>query len=347
MTTAAGRVLVVGEFGPGALGLAYARAFESLGWSVVRYDMWRGYTRGGVLAHARLLRRALRPVLWARMAREAVALARRAPLDLVVSTKAPFLGPGAVQALRRLAPAAMIYPDSPYGAYAQRPDVVAVLAEFDRVYIWSRPLLARLHADGVAAARYLPFAHDPMDYAAQGPIARAGCGRRHAIAFIGQRYDKRAVWLRALRGLDVGVWGLGWADDDVPGACVHREGAHGPAAAAIYRGATLALNVLHDDNLPAHNMRTFEIPPCRTAMLTEATADIAGFFEPGQACLAATTPEALRAEAERALADPGLAPSIAERGAQSAAPHTYAARARAILKDLVAGRRPLAQGVGR
>ena len=352
MTSAAGRVLIIGEFGPGALALSYARAFEALGWSTTRYDMWAGYTRGGLLARARLVRRLLRPVLWRLMAREAVALADRGDLDLVVSTKAPFLDGAAVRVLKRVAaaPVTMIYPDSPYGAYAMRRDVVDVLANFDRVYIWSRRLLARLHADGVAAASYLPFAYDPADYATDGPTSLPECGRRHAIAFIGQRYDKREAWLRALSGLDVGVWGLGWERSELrhaAGVCVHRRAVHGPAAAAIYRGSTLALNILHDDNMPAHNMRTFEIPPCRTAMLTEATEEIEGFFEPGRACLAAASPEALRAVAERALADPRVASAVAEEGARVAAPHTYEARSRAIVADVAGTRRTLVPGAGR
>ena len=248
------------------------------------------------------------------------------------------------------APLAMLYPDSPYGAYVQRRRLPAVLGRFDRVYIWSRGLLARLRADGVTGATYLPFGYDPADYAAEGPMARPECGRQHAIAFLGQRYDKRARWLTALRGLDVGVWGLGWGGDAAlgeSGACVHRAAVHGPAAAAIYRGATVAVNVLHADNLPAHNMRTFEIPPCRTVMLTEATEEIDSFFDPGRACLTAATPEALRAQAERALGDATLAGAVAAEGARVVAPHTYEARARAIVADAGAGQRRRAAGTGR
>jgi hypothetical protein len=348
MSGRAGHLLVVGEFGPGALGLYYARAFETLGWRTTRYDMWAGYTRGGLLGRPRALRRLLRPVLWRIMAREAVALAARHPLDLVVSTKAPFLDGAAVDELKRAAraPVVMIYPDSPYGAYTLRSDVVDVLARFDRVYIWSRRLLARLHGDGVAAAAYLPFAYDPIDYAPEGPGGRSACGRRHAIAFIGQRYDKRETWLEALRGLDVGVWGLGWTAGAPAGACVHREAARGAAAAAIYRDATLALNVLHDDNVPAHNMRTFEVPPCRTVMLTETTEEIETFFEPGRACLAAADPDSLRAQAERALADTVLARAVAAEGARVAEPHRYEARARVIVADVAAAPRPLVPGLG-
>jgi len=345
------RVLIVGEFEPGALALAYERAFLALGWRPIRYDVTLGYTRGGVLAGRRVLRRALRPLLWALMARETVALADRDRPDLVLAIKTPFMSPAAMRALKRAAdaPVAIIYPDSPYGAYTQRRDVPAVLAACDRVYIWSHVLRERLRRDGVAGAVYLPFAHDPADYGAEGEPGRASCGRQHAIAFIGQRYDKREAWLENLAGLDVGVWGLGWEGSRVAragGVCVHRDGAQGAAAGAIYRGARVALNVLHEDNLTGHNMRTFEIPPCRTVMLTESTADIETFFEPERACLVARDPASLRAQAERVLGDDALARTVADGGLRAGRPHTYAARARDIVADVVGQRAGLAHGRG-
>jgi spore maturation protein CgeB len=81
-------------------------------------------------------------------------------------------------------------------------------------------------------------------------------------------------------------------------------------------------------------MRTFEIPPCGAVMLSEATGEIASFFEPERACLLAADPAALRAHAERALADRALTRAIATEGARAAAPHTYQARVRTILGDL-------------
>jgi hypothetical protein len=343
--------LVIGEFGPGALAGSYARALQMLGWRIERYDMVAGYTRGRLLTRVGPLRRLLRRPLWALMARETRVLARRHRPDLILATKAPYLNAESVRALRQGgAPVAMIYPDSPYGGYTQRADVLSVLAAYDRLYIWGRQLVSRLSVDGLTSAAYLPFAFDPGDYGADGPVATPSCGRLHAITFIGQRYDKREAWLAALGGLDVGVWGLGWRRSDTrraAGHCVHPERARGAAAAAIYRGATLALNVLLEDNVPAHNMRTFEIPPCNTVMLSEATGEIASFFEPERACLVAANPEAMRAQAERALADPALTQAIAKEGARAAAKHTYQARARTILADLgVATRWSVRTGAG-
>ena len=94
-------------------------------------------------------------------------------------------------------------------------------------------------------------------------------------------------------------------------------------------------------------MRTFEIPPCGTAMLSEATPEIASFFEPDRACLVAADPASLRAQAERALADGPRIQAVAREGARAAAPHTYQARVRAVLSDLGIGvPQPVGTGAG-
>src|SRR5215208_3228321 len=146
-------VLIIGDFGPGALALYHERAFQALGWRSCRYDMGLHYARHGLLRTSRILRRLLRRPLWALMAREVVSLAGHDRPDLVWCTKAPFLGREAVKELKRRsrAPIVMVYPDSPYGAYTQRADVLSVLAEFDRVCIWGRHLLGPLRDDGVGS----------------------------------------------------------------------------------------------------------------------------------------------------------------------------------------------------
>ena len=113
----------------------------------------------------------------------------------------------------------------------------------------------------------------------------------------------------------------------------------GDVVAAIYRGATIALNILNPENVPAHNMRTFEIPPCRTLMLTEHTDEIGEFFRPGRDCLTASTPDEFRADAERVLARPELARAIAHSGWHASPPYTYEARLRPLLDGLGMGPR--------
>ena len=333
------RVLLIGEFSEGALALYYERAFEKAGWVTTRYDMWQGYARTPALSRSRMLRRALRPFLWHRMSSEVVARARRQQPELVVTFKGAFLGAGSVRELRRNTggPVVVIYPDNPYGEYALRPDAISVLAEFDRAYIWGRFLVPRLQRDGVCSVRYLPFAHDPLDYCPGRTGPAPECGRGHPIVFIGQYYPKREEWLQTLAGHDVGIWGIGWRHARLAadrGFCVHREQVRGAAAGAVYAGARVGINILHAQNVPAHNMRTFEIPPCRTVMLSEATEEVAEFFPPGEACLDARTPADLRSQMDRLIQDPALAAALANDGRKRGQSHTYSDRVRAILQDL-------------
>lgn len=338
-SVAAHSVFLIGEFGQGRLGLYYARAFQALHWQVVCYDAWAGYARPRLLKRSRVLRRVLRPFLWAVMCREVVHQVRRSRVELVIVFKGAFLGLKAVQCLKSAAgvPVVNVYPDSPYDRWTLRANVVRVLSEFDRIYIWGKHLVPRLRKDGVPRATYLPFGYDPDDYHPRSIPWKTQCGKTHAVVFIGQRYPKREEWLSALADLDLGIWGHGWLKSSLtaaPRACIHKERIHGPEVGAVYSRARVAINVLHDSNMPGHNMRTFEIPACGTVMVTEATDEIEGFFPVGRACLAASNPIGLRQEVERALADPLLANAIADQGLQLARVHTYVARVATILADL-------------
>src|SRR5581483_11881384 len=94
------------------------------------------------------------------------------------------------------------YPDNPYCGIpwsprktsAQRRDLVAVLAQYDRVWIWEPGLARRLQGDGVNA-EYLPFAVDdelfrPIDN--QSTVCEE-CGHVHKVVFVGQHSDKRGA----------------------------------------------------------------------------------------------------------------------------------------------------------
>ncbi len=67
------KVLVIGPLEEGALAQSYARAFERLGLEVARFDSERALRQASRFTGNRVLRRALRSVLWNRVNREACA----------------------------------------------------------------------------------------------------------------------------------------------------------------------------------------------------------------------------------------------------------------------------------
>src|SRR5207248_3291273 len=115
-------------------------------------------------------------------------LARSVRPALVLALKGAYLDAGTVRQITRGlgVPFVNYYSDNPYcgvpwnprKSSAQRRDLVAVLREYSRVWIWEPAMAARLARDGVAA-RYLPFGVDPEIFRPVAPAACGECAERH------------------------------------------------------------------------------------------------------------------------------------------------------------------------
>ena len=218
-----------------------------------------------------MIRRALRRHPWNRLnviLREIVRTVRPA---LVLTVKGTFLNGETVRDVRKESGVRFVnyYADNPYCGVplnpqkpsAQRSDLVDVLREYDRVWIWERGMAKRLQDDGIVAA-YLPFGVDPESTRGQEGACEE-CGVRHDVVFIGQHSDKRETHLAAIQNHSVALWGSRWAR-----AARRFKGRHvvysRPAfpstSSAPYRSALVSLNIVDDLKLPGHNMRTWEIP---------------------------------------------------------------------------------------
>jgi len=224
----------------------------------------------------------------------------------------------------------MLYPDSPWDQYTMRRDVVSVLSMFRTTFIWSHALVSQLRSHGVNS-EYLAFAHDPRDYRPPDPGTDP---KPSALVFVGQVYERRIAWLRALEGLAVRVSGTGWKQalfGEKSTIRVDPRHYSGPAARDAYVSSAAALNILDHKNLSGHNMRTFEIPGTRTLMIGDSTADIEHFFPNREASLTASTPEEFRAQCEWALSHPELSNAIAAEGYSRVLGQTYTHRAQEII----------------
>ena len=323
------RVHVIGEFGQGALAGYYEKAFGRLGCETSRFDSFHRPPKNQLL---RSVRRAWRRARWRGDAKRCLDESTRRAPDLVLLVKTPFLRPRDIQALRQVAPVAMVYPDDPWTHWAQSGDVLNVLAECDHVYIWDRRLVERLRVAGVSGARYLPFGFDPDDHA----MIHAPVRRVSRLVFAGQVYPKRIEWLRALEGLAVSVYGHQWKQrwfGRQSTVRVDNSTPMGGAARALHQASGIGLNILHDVNANAHNMRTFEIPAAGALMVSERTDDISAWFPDDEMALLARAPDEFRLQCERALRQPQQAARIAAMGHQASKAHSYTCRAAEILDN--------------
>lgn len=337
------RVLVIGPMGPGQLAASFAGAFERLGARVIRFDSDHAYYSALPGAQCRIVRRLMRRWLWSEMNRQAVEAIRGARPDVVLVVKGTFLHAATVRLIRRTLgiPIGNYYPDNPYCGVplhprhtsALRRDLISVLGEYTRVWIWQRALAARLNASGVAA-EYLPFGVD-QDLAAP-PRTCDDCGGVHPVVFVGNHTGKRETHLRAVHRNAVAVWGARWPRAIARGTphVPHRRPLVAEQCASAYASAAVCLNVLNDLNMPGHNMRTFEIPGGGGLMLSSYTPEQAEFFPEDDAAVYYRDPAEIDDKIDRILADRPWAARLRARAASIAGTHTYVSRAGALLADL-------------
>jgi spore maturation protein CgeB len=93
----------------------------------------------------------------------------------------------------------------------------------------------------------------------------------------------------------------------------------------IYWRSGVGLNVLAEWNVPAHNMRSFEIPATGTVMVATRTPEHIELFGDDGAVLVSNPAEG-RAAVDELLHDEEARASVAARGLERVRPHTFAAR---------------------
>ena len=338
------RILVIGPSHRGALPESYSQAFERLGMEVFRFDDERALFRGAGFARNRLLRRALRPLLWWELNRAVLEIAETVQPALIFAVRAAYIDSKTVIRIRKLfgVPFVNHYPDNPYigvrllpgEASTQRRNLIDVLREYSTVWMWERSLVRRLQEDRVNA-EYLPFGVDPELFypqARNGASFCESCGTRHQAVFVGTCTRARKREIENIRKHALAIWGNGWPAKWKSQA--HRL--HAPvfaeALARIHAGADVSLNVLNAESLDGHNMRTFEVPASGGVMLARYTAAQAEFFPENEAAAYYRSAEELDAKIDWLLGDAALRERIRRNAVRLAAQQTYDHRAADVLR---------------
>ncbi|MGH9316877.1 MAG: glycosyltransferase family protein [Thermoanaerobaculia bacterium] len=265
---------------------------------------------------------------------------------LVLTVKGTFVHAETVRRVRRELgiPFVNYYADNPYcgvplnprKSSAQRRDLVHVLREYDRVWIWEEGMAERLRVDGVAAT-YLPFGVDP-ETAGALPLDCEECGVRHRVVFVGQHSEKREAHVGAVRRHVVALWGSRWrraADRFAGRHRMHSQPAFAQRCAGLYRGATAALNIVDDLNMPGHNMRAWEIPAAGGVMLSTYTPEQDEFFPEGEAAFYYRDPGEIDDVLSRLEAQPSLVSRVRDKAEAIARENTYERRVTQMLEEIV------------
>ena len=206
------------------------------------------------------------------------------------------------------------------------------MREYDQVVVWAPHVAEALATHRMRRVRVIPFGYDPMIYQPPpAPIEPAW-----DVAMVGQHYPTRLSYVEVLADRRLFVSGLGWTRAAAGTALAGRVGDAsfgGPETCRVYWSSLFGLNPLAPSNLPAHNMRTFEVPASGAAMISQRTPDHLRIFGEGAAVLVDSPAEARDAVAAL-LRDPARRDAITACGVERVAPHTYDARVAELLDGI-------------
>jgi spore maturation protein CgeB len=252
--------------------------------------------------------------------------------NLVLVVKGRLIGARTVALLRRVlsVPLVNYYPDDPLWPRYSDPQVVAALREYDEVVVWGDHVAERLVDAGVERTRVIPFGYDDAVYR---PPSTPPPERYWDAAMIGQCYERRVRFLEPLADRRVLISGTGWTRCVRGGPLEGRVSDRtypGAEVCSIYWRSAIGLNILEESNIPATNMRSFEIPASGTAMVVTRTPVHERLFGDDGAVLV-DAPEEMAEAVRDLLQDEDRLRVVARRGLECVRPHTYAARMATLL----------------
>jgi len=336
------KILLVGSYKPGSLGLSYLQSFRELGYEASCFDEIEEYEKASRFAKNRYARHIVHSYAARKMNKKLLEIAVDYEPDLVLVIKGQSLYPNSIRALKKQTQARVFIfnPDDPFNPNrgASNKIIRKSIPEYDCYIIWSQLLMPRIKNAGSRRVEYLPFAcdaklHFPVDLSEEDKSEYGS-----DVSFIGNWDDERETWLGALKDYNLAVWGADYwktrCNDKFIRSRWKGRLAIGQEMSQIIQSAKINLNILRLQNKAAHNMRTFEIPACGGFMLHERSEELLEFFEEGKEIECFSSTEELKSKIRFYLKNDDVRKQIAEGGYQRLmkSGYCYTDRAKQILE---------------
>ena len=294
------KLLLVGYFPEDSSVYAYATSFvrplQKLGFEVKTFNYRKKYFR---FINKRIVNKQL------------IRTVRNFKPDVIFCIKAETITAKTIKTIKQVCAPIIInfYPDSPFAIWNgnSTPDLLESLPFYDHFLIWAHEFIPALISGGCKKVSYFPFAFDEEIFDSSS-VLRGVPGGTHAcgtpggnnsdVCFVGTWEPDREKWLTALceklPGLDLALWGNEWskkiARDSVLHNKIRGEAIYGARMRKVFTGSKIVLNFVRQQNIQAHNMRTFEVPASNSFLLTQWTHDQANvLFKEGESIACFTT----------------------------------------------------------
>lgn len=225
--------------------------------------------------------------------------------DIIFCIKAETITPRTLLTLKKKINTQIInfYPDSPFALWNGNStiNVVNNLSIYDHMLTWSHELIPALISAGCKKVSYFPFAFDNELFGQELTISQEDRQLFSSdVCFVGTWEPERERWLNfictQLPHVTLAIWGNEWIKHIKPTsplyATIRGNAIYGNTMRKAFACSKIVLNFIRQQNIQAHNMRTFEVPASKSFLLTQRTNDQATLlFKEGESIACFSSPE--------------------------------------------------------
>lgn len=288
------KILIVGEFSPGALGLSYERALKSVGADVLRFDISVESNNLFWIAKNRIVYRLaidsiyLRSFFSKKINQNLIELSSSYKPDWVFLNNGEWIMPETIQALKSKGfKVAIFHADNPFPPnYNNRPETLKSAIQADLYLIWSFGLVEKLKRFGIANVEFMPFGWDELNHPYQENIKQ---GEWPGVIFVGGWDREREDFLEELSSdVPVKIYGPSYwghrtrRKSRVRSSWLGKSLTLNESALAI-RQSAISLNILRTQHVvDGYNdgviMRHFEVPGAGGFLLSTRSSTATNLF---------------------------------------------------------------------
>ena len=257
--------------------------------------------------------------------------------DLIVIFKGLYLKENFINKLKLFSPKAKcinIFTDDPFDVDYFRDisnkNILKSINEFDNLYIFSRKILKKIKLKyPKSSISYLPFAHDSFIHKKKNNTKID-----YDISFVGTADKKRFEFISELKNYKIIIAGNGWNKFNLAKNVKYVSNIEAKKYSSIISSSRVCLNILREQNLDSHNMKTFEIPSMGGLLLTKKNKDQNDFFPNNSACIMYRNINEAKLAVNSVINNYKKYKLIQNNAYKIAKKHSYKERAKYILKTL-------------
>jgi spore maturation protein CgeB len=224
------------------------------------------------------------PTYWA-LNRSLLESARRFRPDLMLVTKAAYVAPATLAAIKEETGAFLVNyaTDDPFNPAVNTRALIDSIPLYDLYVSTKQAIIPDLRKAGCQNIVYVPFAYEPSVHFPEKPASAEERTRFDSdVVFIGGADRDRAPFMRgivsALPETRLHLYGVKW--NRYPDLRKYYRGkAFGRDFRLAINSAKIALNLVRRANRDGHVMRSFEVPACGGFMLADRTDEHVELFE--------------------------------------------------------------------